>query len=141
MHQLVAEFMTLTMAAAMLVSPQAKTLVKLVHVDPNPPIAVVAEDPIDAMVVWRAVSQFRQAGLELPPVVITVHEDDTDPCGGNRGRFTTADGYDIRVCDQHANRRVEMRWRMRTMIHELAHAYTAITFVEDDINTFIQVND
>ena len=108
MHHLVADVATVAMVAATFIAPQSKTLVEVRHAAPNPPIVVQADHPIDAMMVWRAVSQFRQAGLELPPVVITVHEDDTEPCGGNRGRFTTADGYAIQLCDRHANPRVEM---------------------------------
>ncbi len=141
MHNLAAELATVAMVAAMLATPPSKTLVEVVHADPNPSIVVRAEDPLDTMMMWRAVAAFRQAGLDVPPVVITVHENDREPCDGNRGRFTTRDEYAIEICAQHANRRVEMRWRYRTALHELAHAYTAITFVEDDINAFLQIND
>lgn len=136
-----AELMAVMLVGAVFITPSPKSFGEPVHSDyDRPPIVVNADDPMDMLIVWQAVARYRSAGLDLPAVEITVH-DRAEPCDGNRGRFTTRDGYRIAICARHANPRVEMRWRLRTAVHELAHAYISSGFTDQDINGFLDMNE
>ena len=113
----------------------------VVHADPDRAIVVHAEDVIDAQIVWQAISTYRSAGLELPDMDIYVH-DDAEACGGARGRFSTGEDRGLMlICARHANERVEIKWRLDTALHELAHAHMTVTFLESDVNSFIDANE
>ena len=141
MRHLAVELLAVMMIGAVLITPSPKTLAEPISSQAErPPIVVHADESMDMLLMWQAVARYRSAGLELPAVEITVY-DDEEACGGNRGRFTTRDGYRIAICAYHANPRVEMSFRLRAAVHELAHAYISATFLEADINEFLDMNE
>lgn len=82
-------------------------------------VVVAPDTRVDdqALVEW-AVARFDAAGLELPEVTVTFH-DDLGPCAGNSGRYRDGDPPRIDLCvpdDQPNCRRL-------TVLHELGHAW------------------
>ena len=73
----------------------------------------------EELVEW-ALSRFDEAGLELPPLRITHHGDDREPCQGVGGFHRSRDG--ISVID-FCTTKVGM-FAERLVLHELAHAWT-----------------
>lgn len=141
MQYLAAELVMLALVGTMLTTPYSRVMAAPVHADPDRHIIVEAEEPMDAMVIWLAISRYSDVDLELPPLRIVVH-DDAAGCQGNRGRFTrTEERGTVDICSRHANPRVEIRWRLRAAVHELAHAFTSATFVEEDVNEFVTRNE
>lgn len=66
-----------------------------------------------------AVGRFDDAGLDLPAVVVTFHDDRT-PCAGNAGRYRTGDPARVDLCvpaTAHPN------CHRLTILHELGHAW------------------
>ncbi len=127
--------------AASVIGIDSKAPGHLVHADPDRAIVVQAEEAIDAQVIWQAISTYRSGGLDLPDMEIQIH-DNAEACGGARGRYATREGRDLLlICARHANPRVEIRWRLDTMLHELAHAHMSVTFLESDVNSFIDANE
>ena len=75
------------------------------------------------MVEW-AYGLFTEAGLTLQAVRISFHES-SEPCEGNMGTLRHGDDGTrlIRVCADHDKPAVRDRWRRKTLVHELAHAW------------------
>lgn len=83
------------------------------------PVALSAlPDDIEAMVVW-ALDLFDEAEMELPPLVINHHGEDTEPCNGRIGLHrTTAARSVVELCTD------DVSFPTQAMIlHELAHAW------------------
>lgn len=63
--------------------------------------------------------RFRDAGLPLPAMAITVHDDDA-PCDGNSGLYLPNDPVEVHLCTPGP---VDSRPARLTTLHELAHAW------------------
>jgi len=99
------------------------------------PISDADQEIID----W-ATNLFETAGLKMPSVEIALF-DGHEPCGGSEGRFvesTTGSGT-ILVCATHDKPEVQDLWRRRTLVHELAHAWSFDALTEDDRRTFLKL--
>jgi len=70
--------------------------------------------------------RFRLAGLSLPPMVITVHDDDAS-CDGNSGLYLPNDPVEVHLCTGGS---ADSRPARLTTLHELAHAWA-----ESQLNT------
>jgi hypothetical protein len=63
--------------------------------------------------------RFRDAGLPLPPMTITVHDDEA-ACDGNSGLYLPNDPVEVHLCTPGP---VDSRPAKLTTLHELAHAW------------------
>jgi hypothetical protein len=79
-----------------------------------------------ALAAW-ALARFDQAGLVLPPLVISFH-DDRHGCGGNFGLYRAGDRPRVDICGFNWDRFVVTA--KKTMLHELAHAWTQHALTE-----------
>jgi hypothetical protein len=88
--------------------------------DPVPAPSVTIDAPADwtAQVAW-GLERFRLAGLALPEVRVTVH-DDVAPCGGNAGLYRPRDPVEVHLCSRSAP---GSRAARLLVLHELAHAW------------------
>lgn len=83
----------------------------------------------DHLLAWAA-DRYAQAGLQLPAVEFTIH-DDLEGCGGDFGLHTpTAAGSRIDLCP-HAQ--VDERW---ILLHELGHAWAAVNLSDEQRAAF-----
>jgi len=81
-----------------------------------------------ATVITWALERYAQAGLELPPLVIEVH-DSSEECEGNRGIYFRDGMVDIiHLCDTSTP----------VVLHELAHAWTAHHTSDDVRDAFLE---
>lgn len=107
------------------------------------PVVETGWQPIsdaDQEIVDWADNLFDTAGLKVPPVDIELH-DSHEPCGGSEGRLvtsTTGPGT-VLVCATHDKPEVQDRWRRRTLVHELAHAWSFGALTEDDRKAFLEL--
>jgi hypothetical protein len=88
------------------------------EVEPKGIEVVGAETETLALVDW-ALSRFHQAGLDLPDLVITFHEDKA-PCSGNAGLFRHGDPNQVHLCATAD--RLDNARKLITL-HELGHAW------------------
>lgn len=92
------------------------------------------------LVNW-AFARFAQVGMELPPVAISFH-DDTDACGGARGRFRgSGDDRTVIVCVLDAGTFATRLERQRTLVHELAHAWDHANLDDDTRRHLLPIVD
>jgi hypothetical protein len=70
-------------------------------------------------VTW-AFDRFDRAGLALPEVILTFH-DDLGPCNGYYGSFRASDPLRVDICGFNGNRFLPMPRKM--ILHELSHAW------------------
>lgn len=91
------------------------------------------------MVEW-AKGLFEEAGLPLPEVVVSFHNN-TEACHGFKGRWERADGIADRVmvCNMHDNPQLQDERRRRTLVHEFAHAWAASALDEDSRTRFMEL--
>ncbi len=66
-----------------------------------------------------ALDRFRDAGLALPAMAISVH-DDKAPCDGNSGLYLPNDPVEVHLCTPGPT---DSRLARLTTLHELAHAW------------------
>jgi hypothetical protein len=83
------------------------------------PITIVSTSPEWTRQVEWGLDRFRDAGLPLPAMVITVHDDDA-PCDGNSGLYLPNDPVEVHICTPGP---VDSRPARLTTLHELAHAW------------------
>ena len=82
----------------------------------------------EAAVIMWALDRYAEAGLELPPLAIEVH-DSPRGCEGNRGIYLRDAVVDIiHLCDTSAP----------IVLHELAHAWTAHHTSDDVRDAFME---
>ena len=84
-------------------------------------IALVDLSDEQSQVVTRSVALYRDAGLVLPPLMVSGSRDDAS-CGGRSGLHRrTALGSEIMLCSSRAD-----DWFRRVVLHELAHAWSEV---------------
>jgi hypothetical protein len=88
----------------------------------------------DAALAEWALSRFEQAGLSLPPLVIAFH-DDLEPCEGNFGYYRAGARARIDICGFNADRFLVTP--KKTLLHELAHAWTRHTLTPTTRESFL----
>lgn len=77
-----------------------------------------------------ALGRYEAAGLELPAMSITFH-DDTEACSGFIGLYSAQAG-EVRIC----NRGEYETESQHTMLHELAHAWSFANLIGTDVDRF-----
>ncbi len=77
-----------------------------------------ADEAETELIDW-AFGRFEQAGLDLPDVMVTFHDDPTG-CGGNSGLYRPAEIAEVHLCVP-AERPVKVRKLIA--LHELGHAW------------------
>jgi hypothetical protein len=82
-------------------------------------ITIVSTSPEWTRRVEWALDRFRDAGLPLPAMAITVHDDDA-PCDGNSGLYLPNDPVEVHLCTPGP---ADSRPARLTTLHELAHAW------------------
>jgi hypothetical protein len=82
-------------------------------------ITIVSTSPEWTRRVEWGLERFRDAGLALPAMAITVHDDDA-PCDGNSGLYLPNDPVEVHLCVPGP---VDSRPARLTTLHELAHAW------------------
>lgn len=101
------------------------------------PVGIAIEDASPAWtrrVEW-GLARFQDAGLPLPPIVVSVHEDDDKgPCNGNSGLFRPADPAEVHLCVTSA---VDSAVAKRTTLHELAHAWAETKLTATEQASFV----
>ena len=94
----------------------------------------LSSDQVD--VVNHAVELFGDAGLRLPPLVITASDDD-GPCGGTYGVHRRhAWGSEIMLCSARTD-----EWFRRVVLHELAHAWSEFGLTAERREAFRLLRD
>ncbi len=88
----------------------------------------------DAALTEWALARFDQAGLALPPLVISFH-DDRHVCGEHFGVFRAGDPARVDICGFNWDRFVVTA--KKTVLHELAHAWTEQTLTEEAREQFL----
>jgi hypothetical protein len=126
-------------AAATLLSvsmPAASGDVTPAHRDSTWPAITIdpAPDAWTRRVEW-GLGRFRDAGLQLPPMVITVHADDA-PCDGNSGVFLPNNPWEVHLC---AGDDADSRVAKLTTLHELAHAWAESQLSLADRAAFLEL--
>jgi hypothetical protein len=89
----------------------------------------------DAALTDWALSRFQQAGLELPPLIVAFH-DSKQPCDGNVGLYSSDDTPRVDICGFNWDR--FLITPKKTILHELAHAWTHYNLTEDDLVRFLR---
>ena len=89
--------------------------------------------PDAALTEW-ALARFDQAGLALPPLVISFH-DDREVCGGNFGLYRAGTPAQVDICGFNWDRFVV--GAKKTLLHELAHAWTQHELTEEAREQFL----
>jgi hypothetical protein len=79
--------------------------------------------------------RFRDAGLPLPAMAITVHDNDA-PCDGNSGLYLPNDPVEVHLCTAAP---VDSRPARVTTLHELAHAWAESQLSTDERATFLEL--
>ena len=75
------------------------------------------------------IERFRHAGLALPGLEITVHDDGTTACEGNTGLFHPAATPEVHLC---ATAAPSSRIARLITLHELAHAWAETQLGDED---------
>jgi hypothetical protein len=79
--------------------------------------------------------RFRDAGLPLPAMVITGHDDDAS-CEGNSGLYLPNDPVEVHLCTPGP---VDSRPARLTTLHELAHAWAESQLSSDERAAFLEL--
>ena len=98
-------------------------------------IASTFRDDADAALTEWATGRFERAGLLLPPFSIAFH-DDKAHCEGHYGFYRPTKPAHIDICGFNGNR--FLITPRRTVLHELAHAWTHQHLSEDSIQAFLR---
>ncbi|MFO7548750.1 MAG: hypothetical protein R6X29_07790 [Acidimicrobiia bacterium] len=99
----------------------------------SPVILEGAVDPDQQRLVDWAIGRYVAAGLELPPVIIAFSPTD-GPCDGNPGLFRDHPAAHIDLCPSGPLDETAAR---KTILHELAHAWTDAFLSADDRREFM----
>jgi hypothetical protein len=75
-----------------------------------------------------AFDRFARAGLVLPEVILTFH-DELEPCGGYYGSFRAGDPLRVDLCGFNGDRFLPMPRKM--ILHELGHAWLHVNVVDE----------
>ena len=79
--------------------------------------------------------RFRTAGFELPPMSISVHDNDA-PCEGKSGLSRTNDPVEIHLCSPSPADSITAKL---ITLHELAHAWAETQLTSDQQTDFLQL--
>jgi hypothetical protein len=79
--------------------------------------------------------RFRDAGLRLPPMAISVHDNDA-PCDGYSGLYLPNDPVEVHLCTSAP---VDSRPARLTTLHELAHAWAEFQMSTDERSAFLEL--
>lgn len=90
----------------------------------------------DAALTEWALGRFDRAGLVLPPLVISFH-DDRPGCGGNFGLYRSGASAQVDICGFNWDRFVVTA--KKTMLHELAHAWIQPALTESAQERFLDL--
>jgi hypothetical protein len=99
------------------------------------PISIESTSPGWTRRVEWGLGRFRAAGLTLPPMTISVH-DDMAPCDGSSGLFRPHDPIEVHLCSPSA---VESRAARLITLHELAHAWAETQLTAEDRAVFLRL--
>jgi hypothetical protein len=91
-------------------------------------------DEADVALARWAFDRFDQAGLELPPLSLSFHDDRTE-CEGHLGYFRPGTPPSIDICGFNWNRFLVTP--KKTILHELAHAWSHQTLDSETRNQFL----
>jgi hypothetical protein len=106
------------------------------------PVSAMAEHEFgfrsrsDAALAEWALARFDRADLVLPPLVISFH-DDRRGCGGNFGLYRSGAPAQVDICGFNWDRFVVTA--KKTMLHELAHAWTQHALIELERERFLDL--
>ena len=96
-------------------------------VDPAPALVVHGASPEHTELLSWATERFTEAGLDLPPLDVSFHNDEST-CGGSHGSFREHhDVAIINICNP----------RDHIILHELAHAWVASEVGDEDRERFM----
>ena len=79
--------------------------------------------------------RFRIAGLALPPMSISVHDNDA-PCEGNSGLYRTTEPGEVHLCSASP---ADSTTAKLITLHELAHAWAETQLTNDQKAEFLQL--
>ena len=79
--------------------------------------------------------RFRIAGLELPPMSISVHDND-EPCEGNSGLYRATEPGEVHLCSPSPPDSTPAKL---ITLHELAHAWAETQLTDDQQAEFLQL--
>lgn len=99
------------------------------------PITIESTSPAWTRRIEWGLDRFRDAGLQLPAMAITVHDDDA-PCDGNSGRYLPNDPVEVHLCISGP---VDSRVARLTTVHELAHAWAEAQMTADERSAFLHL--
>jgi hypothetical protein len=91
-------------------------------------------DEADVALAQWALDRFDQAGLELPPLSLSFHDDRTE-CEGHVGYYRPGTPASIDICGFNWDRFLVTP--KKTILHELAHAWTHQTLDGATRNRFL----
>ena len=98
-------------------------------------ITINSASPQWARRIEWGLDRFRIAGLALPPLSISVHDND-GPCEGNSGLYRTNEPGEVHLCS--ASRADSTTAKLITL-HELAHAWAETQLTNDQQAAFLQL--
>ncbi len=101
----------------------------------NPTFVVAASEAADMDLAGWARDRFEAAGLDLPAVVITFH-DDRSPCRGNAGLYHPSDPVEVHLCLPQDRSATTAKL---TALHELGHAWAESQTTEETRALFLAV--
>jgi hypothetical protein len=101
----------------------------------NHTVTIDATTPDWTRRVEWALERFRDAGLPLPPMAITVHDSDA-PCDGNSGLYLPNDPVEIHLCTLGS---ADSRTGRVTTLHELAHAWAEAELSAGERAAFLEL--
>ena len=93
-------------------------------------------DEADVALARWAFDRFDQAGLELPPLSLSFH-DDRSECEGHVGYFYPGTPASIDICGFNWDR--FLITPKKTILHELAHAWGHQTLDDETRNRFLDI--
>lgn len=93
-------------------------------------------DEADAELAQWALTQFKRAGLELPPLVLAFH-DDKHPCNGHTGYYRSGNPARVDICGFNWDRFII--GAKKTILHELGHAWAGYTLTEEARQRFVDL--
>ena len=101
---------------------------------PTQPIEIVGMSADEVAATLRDVGLFAEAGLPLPAITITRH-DDRVACNGHEGLHQTDGARSvIDICTESSG-----AWEARTVLHELAHAWAFHFMTKAHMDAFQKV--
>jgi hypothetical protein len=98
-------------------------------------ITIDATSPEWTRRVEWGLERFRDTGLLLPAMAITVHDNDA-PCDGNSGLYLPNDPVEVHLCTLGP---VDSRTARVTTLHELAHAWAEFQLSTDERAAFLEL--